>query len=321
MNNKIVMCFPGQGSQSLNMLNTHIERSKIFQDCFTEASDILNKDLWALIHDGPAEQLQLTENTQPVLLSASVALWRYWQECDGPTPMFMAGHSLGEFSALVCAGALDFADALRLVQKRGQLMQTAVPVGDGAMYAVLGLESEKIEAICTKLSGDADNDSDRASVVELVNYNAPGQMVIAGHTVICKRAAEDCLASGAKRCVALSVSAPFHTSLMRPIAKDFAKTLDSISIKTPNIAVIHNVHASPESDPENIRQLLLRQLYSPVRWIECVRWAVEHGAECSIECGPAKVLTGLAKRIDKNLISFALDPIESMDLYLKDIGS
>lgn len=307
-----VMCFPGQGSQAVGMLQTLAEQESSISECYTEASTILGVDLWRLICEGPAEKLQLTEYAQPALLVAGVALWRYWQAREGASPQWLAGHSLGECTALVCSGAMSFADGVSLVRHRGRLMQEAVPVGEGVMYAVLGLDTEEVERVCAQHHRED-------AIVQLVNYNAPGQMVIAGHKASTEAASEACLQAGARRSVALPVSAPFHTNLMLPMSGEFADILSGIELNTPKIDVIHNVHAQPEADPARIRDLLVRQLYSPVRWIDCIRYAVTHGANTAVECGPGKVLSGLNKRIDKQLNCYALDPADNFNATLSAV--
>lgn len=275
------------------------------RDTFAEAADALGYDMWALVQEGPQESLNLTQTTQPVLLTSSVALWRAWQSQAGTRPAVMAGHSLGEFSALVCAGALDFADAVKLVRSRGEFMQSAVPVGEGAMAAIIGVDDADIERICSQTS-TAD------AVVSAVNYNSPGQVVIAGHTAAVDAAIEALKAAGAKRAMPLPVSAPFHTSLMRPAGDKLEQAIADIHIAPPQIPVVHNVHAATEAEPENIRALLVQQIYSPVRWTSCVQAMVAMGAQHIAECGPGKVLSGLNRRIDKSLESFALEEPEAM---------
>ena len=301
-----LMCFPGQGSQSVGMLETHIAKDPSIQECYKEASDVLQVDLWNLIVKGPEETLKLTEYAQPALLVAGVALWRSWQARGGARPTWLAGHSLGECTALVCAQSISFADGVNLVRERGRLMQNAVPVGVGAMHAILGLETEQIERICAEHHSED-------SVAQLVNYNSPGQMVIAGHKEAVEHVSKACLESGARRSVPLAVSAPFHTDLMRVIGDEFLAYLDQMTVHAPHIPVIHNVNAQTETDPTEIKQLLVRQLYSPVRWIDCVQYAISEGAHTTVECGPGKVVSGLNKRIDKSLNCVALDPLDSFE--------
>ncbi len=300
--NATAFVFPGQGSQKVGMLAAAHEAYAAVRDTFTEASDALGYDMWALIQEGEQEALNLTENTQPVLLSSSVALWRAWLAQDGARPAVMAGHSLGEFSALVCAGALDFADAVRLVRQRGQFMQSTVPVGEGAMAAIIGLDDDTINDTCAGIDG----------VVAAVNFNSPGQVVIAGHTAAVEAAIEALKAAGAKRAMPLPVSAPFHTSLMKPAGERLQEALADIAINTPQTPVVHNVHARTESDPEVIRALLVEQIYSPVLWTSCVQAIAGQGVTRLVECGPGKVLSGLNRRIDKGLESFSLEDPDAL---------
>jgi [acyl-carrier-protein] S-malonyltransferase len=258
--------------------------------------------MWDLIQHGEQAQLNLTETTQPVLLTSSVALWRAWLQEGGTAPALMAGHSLGEFTALVCAGALSFADAVKLVRQRGQFMQTAVPVGEGAMAAIIGLDDNIINAVCAETRG----------VVAAVNFNSPGQVVIAGQTNAVDAAIAALKEAGAKRAMPLPVSAPFHTELMRPAGQKLAEVIAGVAISAPAIPVVHNVHALTENDPEVIRTLLVKQIYSPVQWTRCVQAIVAAGIEQIVECGPGKVLSGLNRRIDKSLASFALEEPESL---------
>ncbi|MDO8862322.1 ACP S-malonyltransferase [Haliea sp. E1-2-M8] len=300
--------FPGQGSQKVGMLAAaHAEFSAV-RDTFAEAGEALGADLWALVQAGPQESLNLTATTQPVLLTASVALWRAWQAAGGAAPALLAGHSLGEFSALVCAGSLGFADAVRLVRQRGEFMQTAVPVGEGAMAAIIGLDDDSINRICADIAAEG------AGEVAAVNFNSPGQVVIAGHTAAVERAGIALKAAGAKRALPLPVSAPFHTVLMRPAGDKLASALAAVPITAPAIPVVHNVHALPESDPERIRGLLVEQIYSPVQWTQCIQYMAANGIRQVVECGPGKVLSGLNKRINGELSSYSLeDPTSLQD--------
>jgi [acyl-carrier-protein] S-malonyltransferase len=300
-NTTLAFVFPGQGSQTVGMLAGIASEQPMVNETFVEASDALGYDVWDLIQNGEQEQLNLTEKTQPILLTASVALWRVWQQSGGAQPALMAGHSLGEFSALVCAGSLEFSDAVTLVRDRGRFMQTAVPVGDGAMAAVLGLDDDVITEICKKASGHG--------VVEAVNYNSPGQVVIAGLVVGVEAAIELCKKAGAKRAMPLPVSAPFHTSLMRPAGEKLAEKISELAVRGPSIPVVHNVHGQTESQPEKIKALLVQQIYSPVKWVDCVQAMVGAGVEKTLECGPGKVLSGLSRRIHKPLSVFNIqDP-------------
>ena len=308
--NTCAFVFPGQGSQKVGMLAAAHERFTAVRDTFSEASEALGYDMWDLIQNGEQEALNLTETTQPVLLTSSVALWRAWQEEDGARPAIMAGHSLGEFSALVCAGSLGFADAVRLVRQRGQFMQTAVPVGEGAMAAIIGLDDERINEICAATEG----------VVAAVNFNSPGQVVIAGHTAAVDAAIDSLKEAGAKRAMPLPVSAPFHTELMKPAGERLAEAIAGIDIQSPEIPVVHNVHAATESDPEKIRALLVEQIYSPVRWTECIQAIASQGATQIVECGPGKVLSGLNRRIDKGLSSFSLEEPDALASTLAELA-
>ena len=293
--------FPGQGSQRTGMLADAHARWPVIDATFTEASEVLGYDVWDLVQNGDQDALNLTETTQPVLLTASVALWRAWRDAHGAVPVVMAGHSLGEFSALVCADALDFADAVALVRQRGAFMQHAVPVGQGAMMAIIGLADDVIDEIC------ADVTAQNEGMVAPVNYNSPGQVVIAGHAAEVAAASEALQSAGARRALPLPVSAPFHTALMKPAGEQLAEVLADITIRQPAIPVVHNVHARTEDDPERIRALLVEQIYSPVQWTRCMQSIIAGGVGTAIECGPGKVLSGLARRIDKSLSCFALE--------------
>ncbi|GAB3276140.1 ACP S-malonyltransferase [Parahaliea aestuarii] len=306
--------FPGQGSQKVGMLAAAYEAYAAVRDTFSAASEALGYDMWDLIQNGEQEALNLTATTQPVLLTSSVALWRAWQEQGGDSPLVMAGHSLGEFSALVCAGALDFADAVRLVRQRGEFMQTAVPVGEGAMAAIIGVDDQVIVDICAGVAGGS------AGEVAAVNFNSPGQVVIAGHTGAVDAAIAALKDAGAKRAMPLPVSAPFHTVLMRPAGERLAEAMATVAINSPAIPVIHNVHCQAESDPERIRELLVQQIYSPVQWTGCVQAMVERGVSDVVECGPGKVLGGLNRRIDKSLSSHSLEEPEGLQEALSALA-
>lgn len=311
-NSPIALVFPGQGSQRIGMLAGIAEAWPQLKDTFGEASDALGYDMWQLIQQGEQEEINLTEKTQPILLTSSVALFRLWNRLGGPRPGLMAGHSLGEFSALVCAGALDFADAVRLVQARGQFMQSAVPVGEGAMAAILGLDDEKIEQICREVAEGA--------CVQAVNYNSPGQVVIAGHAAAVERAIEKLKEAGAKRAMPLPVSAPFHTDLMQPAGERLAETLATITIRPPQVPVVHNVHARTESNPAAIRTLLVQQIYRPVRWTACVEFMASSGITVMVECGPGKVLSGLNKRINRSLECYTTEEKEGLENALSALS-
>lgn len=307
----LAFVFPGQGSQKIGMLAAAYTLSDDVRRTFAEASDALGYDVWALVAEGDQAALNLTENTQPVLLAASVALWRSWLAQGGAMPAMLAGHSLGEFSALTCAGSLDFADALRLVRERGRFMQSAVPVGEGAMAAVLGIDDADIRRICEETA------SAQGEVVAPVNFNAPGQVVIAGHTGAVHVAIEALKAAGAKRAIPLPVSAPFHTTLMQPAGERLAEVLAGIAVRTPEIPVIHNVHARAEHDPDSIRAVLVAQIASPVMWTDCVRTLTGAGVTRVAECGPGNVLCGLNRRIDKSIDNYPLESPEGIQALLE----
>jgi len=290
---KLAFVFPGQGSQSVGMLGDLYQNQPLIRETFTEASDILSTNMTKMILEGPAEELNRTDNTQPALLTSSIALFRYWQDINNFTPDIMAGHSLGEYSALVCAGVLTFADALTLVRKRGQYMLHAVPEGTGAMAAIIGLDNALVEQACEEAAGD--------EVVSAVNYNSPGQLVIAGDKDAVNRAIALCKTAGAKRALPLPVSVPSHCALMKPAAEQLALSLKETSLSEPSIPVINNVDVSMESSPEKISDALIRQLYSPVRWTETVHAFQKQGVNNIVECGPGKVLTGLCKRIVRSI--------------------
>jgi len=293
MSQSLAFVFPGQGSQAVGMLANVAEQFPQIKATFDEASAVLGVDLWQLVQEGPAEVLNRTDMTQPALLTASVALWRVWAEQGGATPAFMSGHSLGEYSALVCAGALDFKDAVKLVNKRGLFMQAAVPAGEGAMAAIIGLDDTAIEAACEQAA--------QGDVVSAVNYNSPGQVVIAGQTEAVNRAMALCKEAGAKRALPLPVSVPSHCALMKPAAEQLAAELESITISAPVIPVLQNVTAEVTADPDAIKANLVQQLYRPVLWVDCVNSMAGQGVECMLECGPGKVLSGLNKRISRGL--------------------
>ena len=302
---KFAIVFPGQGSQAVGMLADLAEQYAVVKQTFAEASEVLGYDLWALVQDGPVEDLNQTFRTQPALLAASVAIWRVWQQLGLEQPAVLAGHSLGEYSALVCAGVIDFKQAIKLVELRGQLMQQAVPAGTGAMYAIIGLEDEAIAKACA--------DAAQGEVVSPVNFNSPGQVVIAGQKDAVERAGVLCKEAGAKRALPLPVSVPSHCALMKPAADELAKTLSELEFNAPQIPVINNVDVVAETDPVKIKDALIRQLYSPVRWTECVEQMSAQGVEKLIEMGPGKVLTGLTKRIVKTLEGVAVNDVASLD--------
>ncbi|MEL4424530.1 ACP S-malonyltransferase [Shewanella indica] len=296
--------FPGQGSQAVGMLADLAEGYPVVTETFREASEVLGYDLWQLVQQGPAETLNETDKTQPALLSASVALYRAWQAAGKAAPSVMAGHSLGEYSALVCAGVLKFTDAVKLVELRGQLMQQAVPAGTGAMFAIIGLDNDAIAKAC--------EDSAEGAVVSPVNYNSPGQVVIAGEKNAVERAAAACKAAGAKMAVALPVSVPSHCALMKPAADKLATALGDIEFSQPQTPVINNADVAQPQDAADIRDALVRQLYSPVRWTETVEAMAAMGVTELYEVGPGKVLTGLCKRINKSLTAKAVNDAASL---------
>lgn len=302
------MVFPGQGSQSVGMLADLAQQFPIVEQTFAEASAVLGYDLWALVQQGPAEELNKTWQTQPALLTASVAIWRVWQEKNGAMPVVMAGHSLGEYSALVCAGVMDFKDAVRLVELRGKLMQEAVPEGTGAMAAIIGLDNDSIAKACAE--------SAEGQVVAPVNFNSPGQVVIAGNKEAVERAGAACKAAGAKRALPLPVSVPSHCALMKPAADKLAVALQEITFNAPRIPVINNVDVAAESDADAIRSALVRQLYSPVRWTETVESMSAQGVGHLLEMGPGKVLTGLTKRIVDSMTAVAVNDVASLTAAL-----
>ncbi|MBY6189423.1 ACP S-malonyltransferase [Microbulbifer agarilyticus] len=303
-NSVLAFVFPGQGSQQIGMLADAAQAFPEVSATFSEASSVLGYDLWDLCQNGAQEDINLTERTQPLLLTASVALYRAWLAQGGAAPAFMAGHSLGEWSALVCSGVLDFADGVRLVRERGRLMQEAVPAGEGAMAAVIGLDDAAVEAACAE--------SAQGEVVAAVNYNSPGQVVIAGSAAAVGRAIDACKAAGAKRAMPLPVSAPFHTALMRPAADKLAPQIEATAFNAPATPIIHNVHAKTESDPAAIKALMVEQIYSPVRWTACVQSMASSGVQQLVECGPGKVLAGLAKRIDRSLTAHNIESSEQL---------
>ena len=300
--------FPGQGSQTVGMLTELAAAYPAVEATFREASDVLGYDLWKLVSQGPAEALNKTWQTQPALLAASVAIYRVWQQQGGKQPALMAGHSLGEYSALVCAGVLDFADAIKLVELRGKLMQEAVPEGTGAMQAIIGLDDAAIAKAC--------EESAQGEVVSPVNFNSPGQVVIAGNKDAVERAGAACKAAGAKRALPLPVSVPSHCALMKPAADKLALTLENITFNAPVVPVINNVDVKAETDADAIRHALIRQLYSPVRWTESVEAMAAQGVTQLFEMGPGKVLTGLTKRIVDGLSAAAVNDTASLTAAL-----
>lgn len=310
---KLAFVFPGQGSQAVGMLADLAEAHQVVTTTFAEASEALGYDLWQLVQSGPEEQLNQTEFTQPALLSASVAVWRVCQEAGITSPDVVAGHSLGEYSALVAAGSLQFSDAVKLVQQRGQFMQSAVPVGQGGMAAVLGLDDAQVKEICQAASTDNE-------WVQAANFNAPGQVVIAGSNKALEAAIEQLKAAGAKRAMPLAVSAPFHSALMQPAADKMAETLAGISIESPAIKLIQNVDAQYHTDPDSIRKNLVAQMCGAVLWTDTMLAMAEDGVETVVECGPGKVLSGLNKRIDKRLGSLSVNSVDSLAKTLEELS-
>ncbi|PMH46804.1 [acyl-carrier-protein] S-malonyltransferase [Vibrio sp. 10N.286.49.B3] len=303
--NTFAVVFPGQGSQALGMLAELGEQYDVVKQTFAEASEVLGYDLWALVQAGPVEDLNQTHRTQPALLASSVAIWRVWQEQGLAQPANLAGHSLGEYSALVCAGVIDFKEAIKLVELRGQLMQEAVPAGVGAMFAIIGLDDAAIAKAC--------EDAAQGEVVSPVNFNSPGQVVIAGNKAAVERAGVLCKEAGAKRALPLPVSVPSHCALMQPAADKLAIALESIEFNAPSIPVINNVDVAAETDPAKIKDALVRQLHSPVRWTEAVEKMHAQGVVKLFELGPGKVLTGLTKRIVKALTAAPVNDVASLD--------
>lgn len=305
---QFAIVFPGQGSQTVGMLAELVAQFPLVEETFAEASAALGYDLWQLVQQGPAEELNKTWQTQPALLAASVAIYRVWLEQGGKQPALLAGHSLGEYSALVCAGVLDFADAVRLVELRGKLMQEAVPEGTGAMQAIIGLDDAAIRQAC--------EESAQGQVVSPVNFNSPGQVVIAGNKEAVERAGVACKAAGAKRALPLPVSVPSHCALMKPAAEKLAVALEELTFNTPQVPVVNNVDVKCEQTSAAIRDALVRQLYSPVRWTESVEFIASRGVSQLVEAGPGKVLTGLTKRIADSLTAVAVNDPASLNAAL-----
>jgi len=305
----IAMVFPGQGSQSTGMQADLAEHFDVVPETYAEAADILGYDLWSLVQEGPSEKLGETVITQPAMLTAGVAAYRVWQAAGGGDVSQMAGHSLGEYTALVCAGAVDFPSALRIVIRRSELMQEAVPVGIGAMAALLGLDDDAVVAVCAEASS--------IGIVEPVNFNLPGQVVIAGHATAVSRAVEYAKEHGARRAIILPVSVPSHSSLMRDAGLSLAETLNDTAFVTPEKTVISAASGLPYTDADNIRSTLSLQVYSPVLWVKTVQAMISEGADTIIECGPGKVLAGLMRRIDKGITVAHLDNHDSLQKALQ----
>ncbi len=301
MSNKIAFVFPGQGSQSVGMLAEIAAVDTVIERTFAEASEVLGNDLWQLVQNGPESELNQTDKTQPAMLAAGVAMYRAWQNSSDITPVMMAGHSLGEYSALVCAGAIPFAAAIDLVEKRARFMQQAVPAGEGAMAAILGLDDAQVIKCCEEAA--------QGEVISAVNFNSPGQVVVAGTAAAIERVTEIAKAAGAKRALILPVSVPSHCELMRPAAEQMAPLLASVEVTAPAIPVIHNADVCAHQDADAIRDALLLQLYNPVRWVESVQHIAGSGIDTLVECGPGKVLAGLNKRIDRSMTALPIfDP-------------
>lgn len=301
----LAFVFPGQGSQAVGMLADLAAAHPQVQETFAQASGVLGYDLWQKVQEGPADELNQTHVTQPAMLAAGVAAWRVWQAVGGATPAVMAGHSLGEYSALVCAGSLAFEDGIALVADRGRFMQEAVPPGTGAMAAILGLEDEAVIGVCDKAA--------QGQVVSAVNFNSPGQVVVAGNAEAVQRAVELAKEAGAKRAVVLPVSVPSHCSLMEPAAKRMQARLAEVSLQAPAIPVINNADVATPTDPDAIRDALVRQLHSPVRWVETIRRMSADGVATLVECGPGKVLVGLNKRIERDMNALPLYDADTLE--------
>jgi [acyl-carrier-protein] S-malonyltransferase len=304
---KYALVFPGQGSQSRGMMNAYADFS-VVRDTFTEASDVLDQDLWQLVAEGADAELNATVNTQPVMLTAGVAVYRAWQSLNPPAPVMMAGHSLGEYTALVASGALKFADALPLVRYRAECMQQAVPEGVGGIAAILGLDDEVVREVCKEAA--------QSEVLEAVNYNSPGQIVIAGNRAAVERGMELAKAKGAKRALMLPMSVPSHCSLLKGAAEKLRAYLDNVAVQAPSVPVLHNADVKSYSDAASIKDALVRQLYSPVRWVETVQYFGTQGITHNVECAPGKVLVGLNKRIDTNQQALTLNDGAAMQAAL-----
>lgn len=302
---KLAFVFPGQGSQAVGMLGDLAEKFPLVTDSFQEASDALGFDLWQLVKDGPSSELNKTSITQPAMLTASVAIWRIYKALGGTKPDFMAGHSLGEYSALTAAGVFSLADAASLVHARGNYMQEAVPDGTGSMAAIIGLDDDKVVDLCTEVA--------ESEVLSAVNFNSPGQVVIAGHATAVERAIQECKAKGARMGRLLPVSVPCHCSLMEDAAGKLEEKLDSISLSSPQFPVVNNIDVKVENDPAAIKTALIRQLSGAVRWTESMQMLADDGVTQIVECGPGKVLTGLAKRIDSRLAATAINTSDSLE--------
>ena len=308
----LAFVFPGQGSQSIGMLDQLATEYPLVQETFIEASDALGYDIWELVTSGPDVALNQTERTQPAMLAAGIAVWRVWQSLTNIHPDYLAGHSLGEYTALVAAGALSFTDAIKLVEMRGQFMQQAVPEGQGAMAAILGLDDNAVKMICIDAADE--------QVVEAVNFNSPGQVVIAGNVEAVTKATELAKEQGAKRALFLSVSVPSHCALMKPAAEKLAEAITDIPVHKTRIPVLHNVNVSAAADENEIKALLIQQLHNPVRWVETIQALSDTGVDKIVECGPGKVLAGLTKRIDKTITGLPVFDQRSLEKAVQALG-
>jgi len=308
----LAFIFPGQGSQSVSMLSELASKHAVVTDIFAEASENLDYDLWKLVQDGPSEALQQTDKTQPAMLAAGIACWRVWTQQTEIRPALMAGHSLGEYTALVCAEALDFAAAIKLVAQRGRFMQQAVPEGQGGMAAILGLDDDQVRALCEEAA--------QGEIISAVNFNSPGQVVIAGTATAIARAVDNAKDAGAKRALLLPVSVPSHCELMLPAAENMRQLLNDIEFKTPLIPVINNVDVAQADSADSIRDALVRQLHNPVRWVETIQAMVAANINHSVEAGPGKVLSGLNKRIDRSITALPVFDSASLDKAITAIN-
>lgn len=308
----LAIVFPGQGSQSVGMLTDLASEFSQVEETFSEASDVLGYDLWQLVSNGPEASLNQTEKTQPAMLAAGIAVWRVWQSLANIQPAFLAGHSLGEYSALVAADVMSFTNAVKLVELRAQSMQTAVPEGQGAMAAILGLDDDVVRELCQQAAGNA--------VVEAVNFNSPGQVVIAGNVEAVTKVTKSAKEQGAKRALILPVSVPSHCALMKPAAEKLREAITAVNLQQPTIPVIHNVNVETCMDEQGIRDLLAQQLHNPVRWVETVQYLSGQGVKTIVECGPGKVLAGLTKRIDKSITSLPMFDKASIDKAVSTLG-
>ncbi len=319
----IAFIFPGQGSQSVGMLGSFADDNPAYAEIvtatFKQASDVLGFDLWDMTRNGPDTELNKTQHTQPAMLAAGYAIWQIWKSKGGAIPGVMAGHSLGEYTALVCSEALDFSDAVDLVYHRGQYMQDSVASGEGAMAAILGLEDEAVIKVCEDTAAQYEQEGQNR-VISAVNFNSPGQVVIAGHSDAVDKAIKNASQAGAKKAIKLAVSVPSHCALMESAAEKLAGKLENINIQSPVIPVINNVHVSIENDPQQIKNNLVKQLSQPVRWVETINKMVANGAEQIVECGPGKVLTGLNRRINRRMPALALFDTATIDKAFEELS-